>query len=74
MANCRKETKAYVNKMKYIKKYVKENYKYKNFTFNLNNEVDVKMMGYLDQQESQSSFVKNLIYQHMVKEGIIKQL
>lgn len=69
MANCRKDTKAYENKVEYIKKYVKENYKYKNFTFNLKNDDDVKIMEFLEKQESQSAFVKQLIKQYMVEKG-----
>lgn len=69
MANCRKDTKAYENKVEYIKKYVKENYKYKNFTFNLKNEEDIKIMEFLDKQESQSAFVKQLIKDHMIEKG-----
>ena len=69
MANCRKDTKAYENKVEYIKKYVKENYKYKNFTFNLRNEEDLKIMNFLDKQESQSAFVKQLIKDYMIEKG-----
>lgn len=69
MANCRKDTLAYENKCEYIKKYVKENYKYKNFTFNLKNEEDVKIMEFLEKQESQSAFVKKLIKEHMIEKG-----
>ena len=69
MANCRKDTKAYENKVEYIKKYVKENYKYKNFTFNLKSEEDIKIMNFLDKQESQSAFVKQLIKQYMIEKG-----
>ena len=72
MANCRKETKAYENKLKYIRKYTKENYKYKNFSFNTKNSVDVKIMEYLETKESQSSFVKELIYQYMINNGILE--
>ena len=35
MANCRKDTKAYENKCEYIKRYTKENYKYKNKFYDL---------------------------------------
>ena len=69
MANCRKDTKAYENKVEYIKKYVKENYKYKNFTFNLRNEEDLKIMNFLDKQDSQSAFVKQLIKEYMIEKG-----
>ena len=69
MANCRKDTKAYENKCEYIKRYTKENYKYKNFSFNVNNEEDMKIWDYLGTKESQSSFVKQLIKEYMVKKG-----
>ena len=69
MANCRKDTKAYENKVEYIKKYVKENYKYKNFTFNLRNEEDLKIMNFLDKQESQSAFGKQVIKDYMIEKG-----
>lgn len=72
MANCRKETKAYENKLKYIKKYTKENYKYKNFSFNTKNPLDVKIMEYLNTKESQSTFVKELIIDHMINAGILQ--
>ena len=67
MANCRKDTKAYENKCEYIKRYTKENYKYKNFSFNVNNEEDMKIWDYLGTKESQSSFVKQLIKEHMIE-------
>ena len=73
MANCRKDTKAYQNKLEYIKRYSKEKYKYKNFSFNTKDTIDLKIMEYLDTKESQSSFVKELIYKHMINEGIISQ-
>lgn len=69
MANCRKDTKAYENKCEYIKRYTKENYKYKNFSFNVNNEEDMKIWDYLGTKESQSSFVKQLIKEHMIEKG-----
>lgn len=69
MANCRKDTKAYENKCEYIKRYTKENYKYKNFSFNVNNEEDMKIWDYLGTKESQSSFVKQLIKEYMIEKG-----
>lgn len=69
MANCRKDTKAYENKCEYIKRYTKENYKYKNFSFNVNNEEDMKIWDYLGTKDSQSSFVKQLIKEYMIEKG-----
>lgn len=69
MANCRKETKAYENKCEYIKRYTKENYKYKNFSFNVKNEEDMKIWRYLDTKDSQSAFVKQLVKEYMIEKG-----
>ena len=69
MANCRKDTKAYENKMNYIKRYTKENYKYKNLSFNVKSEEDMKIWDFLNTQDSQSAFVKQLIKEHMIEKG-----
>ena len=69
MGNCRKDTKAYENKCEYIKRYTKENYRYKNFSFNVNNEDDMKIWDYLGTKDSQSAFVKQLIKEYMIKKG-----
>ena len=73
MANCRKDTKGYQNKLEYIDRYRKETHKTKMFSFNTKNPLEVKMMEYLDSKESKNAFIKELIYQHMVNEGIIMQ-
>ena len=72
MANCSKNTKAYENKLAYIKKYQKEKYKSKNISFNTKDPLEVKIMEYLDSQESQNAFIKGLIVNHMMKQGLIQ--
>ena len=69
MAQCRKDTKAYENKLEYVKRYTKENYKYKNLSFNLNSEEDMKIWDFLSSQESQSALVKQLVKQYMIEKG-----
>ena len=69
MAQCRKDTKAYENKLEYVKRYTKENYKYKNLSFNLNSEEDMKIWDFLTSQESQSALVKQLVKQYMIEKG-----
>lgn len=69
MSNCRKDTKAYENKMNYIKRYTKENYKYKNLSFNVKSEEDMKIWDFLNTQDSQSAFVKQLVKEYMIEKG-----
>ena len=74
MANCAKNTKAYENKLTYIKKYSKDKYKSKNISFNTKNPLEAKMMEYLDSQESQNAFLKELIINHMIQHGVINSI
>lgn len=69
MGQCRKDTKAYENKLEYVKRYTKENYKYKNLSFNVNNEEEMKIWDFLSAQESQSALVKKLVKQYMIEKG-----
>lgn len=69
MANCRKDTKAYENKCGYVKQYTKENCKSKNLSFNMKKDEDVKIWNFLNTQESQNAFVKQLIKEYMIEKG-----
>ncbi len=55
-------------KQKYVKNYQKENYKFVNIQFRLDDENDQKILEYLEQQEtSRAVTIKNILYKHILE-------
>ena len=55
-------------KQNYVKNYQKENYKFVNIQFRLDDENDQKILEYLEQQEtSRAVTIKNILYKHILE-------